>query len=257
MQFVLRLPYLALSIVFVLVLYVLCAAANYTWVDSPFLQWLVYEEILSTHEDSFLEVLSAVLWLLSCAVFLYLFWMSQCKVERFWFLFYAGLSFFALGEEISWGYHLFDYSEYVPIVADHNAQGETNLHNINVAALLGLSEDFPYYRYLANFSHLLNPLFYLFLSGLWLGLPLVKKAGVMGRFVLIKYMPVPSNGFLLFFFLHSVIFICVDVILFNVGYIYEMYIALAALIVGFDICRSSLQQPATSDERVAMRSHDV
>lgn len=63
MQFVLRLPYLALSIVFVLVLYVLCAAANYTWVDSPFLQWLVYEEILSTHEDSFLEVLSAVLWL--------------------------------------------------------------------------------------------------------------------------------------------------------------------------------------------------
>lgn len=162
-----------------------------------------------------------------------------------------------MGEEISWGHHLFDYSEYVPVIAGNNAQGETNLHNINVAALLGLSEDFPYYRYVANFSHLLNPLFYLFLSGLWLGLPLVKKAGVMGRFVLIKYMPVPSNGFLLFFFLHSVIFIFFDVILFNVGYIYEMYIALAALIVGLDICQGGLQQPANSDELVAMRSHDV
>uniref|UniRef100_A4XTG8 Uncharacterized protein n=1 Tax=Ectopseudomonas mendocina (strain ymp) TaxID=399739 RepID=A4XTG8_ECTM1 len=252
MQLVLRLPYLAFSIVFVLALYVLCAAANYAWLDSSLLEWLVYEEILNTHEDSFLEVLSAVLWLLSCVIFLYLFLVSEHKVERFWLVFYAGLSFFAFGEEISWGHHLLNYSEYVPVIAANNAQGETNLHNINVAALLGLSEDFPYYRYLANLSHLLNPLFYLFLSFLWLGLPLVKKTGVIGRFVLIKYMPVPSNGFLVFFFLHSVVFVFVDVALFNVGYIYEMYIALAALIVGLDIFRCGLPQPATSDQLVAI-----
>lgn len=240
MQWISRLPYLTVSVLFVVVLYVLCAAANYEWVQSPVLEWLVYEEILNTREDSFLEIFSAVLWLFACLLFSFLFFTSRSAVARLWLGFYAVLSLFALGEEISWGHHLFNYAEHVPLIAENNAQGEINLHNINIAALLGLEEDFPYYRYLANFSHLLNPLFYLFLSFLWLLLPLVKKSGVLQGFKLLQGMPVASVGFLVFFFVHSVLFIFVDVVLFNVGYIYEMYIALAALIVGLDIYRAKV-----------------
>lgn len=238
MQWVSRLPYFAVSVLFVVVLYVLCAAAHYTWVQSPTLEWLVYEEILNTREDSFLEMLSAMLWLFAFLLFSYLALTSRSSVERFWLGFYAALSLFACGEEVSWGHHLFNYVEHVPLIAENNAQGETNLHNINVAALLGLDESFPYYRYLANISHLLNPLFYLFLSCLWLLLPLVKSFDVLRDFKLLQGMPVASVGFMVFFFVHSVLFIFIDVVLFNVGYIYEMYIALAALIVGLDIYRA-------------------
>lgn len=233
-----RMPYLAISVLFVVVLYVLCAATNYAWVQSATIEWLVYEEILNTREDSFLEIFSAVLWMLAFAVFAYLLFISKSILERCWLGFYALLSFFAFGEEVSWGHHLFNYAEHIPLIVENNAQGETNLHNLNVAALLGLSEDFPYYRYFANFSHLLNPLFYLFLSGLWLLLPLLKKTGVLRGFKLFQAVPVASNGFLVFFGVHSVLFILIDVFLFNVGYIYEMYIALAALIVGLDIYRA-------------------
>ncbi|MDH1147181.1 hypothetical protein N5C60_21520 [Pseudomonas mosselii] len=234
-----KLPYLGASVVFVVALYVLCAVDNYAWFESSTLKWLVTEQILSTNEDSFLEVLSAVLWAVAFGVFCSLFMRSRSTVERCWLALYAAVSLFAFGEETSWGYHWFNYADAVPLLTAHNAQGETNLHNINVAEILGVSREATYYYYLENVSHLLNPLFYLFLSGLWLGLPLVKMSGAFKSLSLLRDMPVASMGFLVFFLLHSVLFIFVDVVLFNVGFIYEMFIALAALLVGLDIARAN------------------
>ena len=235
-----KLPYLSASVVFVVALYLLCAVDNYAWVESSSLKWLVTEQILSTNEDSFLEVLSAVLWSVAFGLFVSLFMRSRSTVERCWLALYAAVSLFAFGEETSWGYHWFDYTDAVPLLTSHNAQGETNLHNINVAEILGVSSEASYYYYLENVSHLLNPLFYLFLSGLWLGLPLLKMSGAFRSMSLLRDMPVASTGFLAFFFLHSVCFIFVDVVLFNVGFIYEMFIALAAVLVAADITRNNV-----------------
>ncbi|PYC22961.1 hypothetical protein [Pseudomonas mosselii] len=237
-KWLLKAPYLRVSVVFVVALYVLCAVDNYTWVESSALKWCVTEQILSTNEDSFLEVLSALLWAMAFGVFCSLFMRSRSVVERCWLALYAAVSLFAFGEETSWGYHWFNYADAVPLLTSHNAQGETNLHNINVAEILGVSSEATYYYYLENVSHLLNPLFYLFLSGLWLGLPLVKMSGAFKSMSLLREMPVASVGFLSFFLIHSVLFIVVDVALFNVGFIYEMFIALAAVLVGLDITRT-------------------
>lgn len=240
MRVPIRVTYLGVAVFFVVVLYGLCAIENYGVLQSETLKWLVYEEILSTHEDSFLEVFSAVLWCFAFLLFAHLAFRSLSGYERLWLVFFAALSLFAFGEEISWGHHLFDYSAHIPLVIENNAQGETNLHNINVAALLGLEEDFPYYRYLANLSHLLNPVFYLLLSFLWLGLPLVKISGVFSGYKVISQMPVASTRFMIFFFVHSLAFITVDVLFFNVGYIYEMFVGLAAVLVALDVRRSLL-----------------
>ncbi len=94
-------------------------------------QW--YENSYAV-EDGFIEWLTVIpLLIASVTAILYL---TRLSARRSWLfvvsvLVIALFSFFAAGEEISWGQRLFGIqsSEYFK---EHNAQGETNLHNLVV-----------------------------------------------------------------------------------------------------------------------------
>jgi len=49
---------------------------------------------------------------------------------------------------------------------------------------------------------------------------------------------VPSSGFMVFFVIHAVVFIFIDVLLFNVGQVFEMFVSLASVMVALDMMKS-------------------
>ncbi|HEB26484.1 MAG TPA: hypothetical protein ENI05_01730 [Porticoccus sp.] len=206
------------------------------------MDWLVNEQMLTNAEDSFFEIFSAVAWFFAAILFFFLNRVSVKKnlsgLHKLWFLLFFILSVFAFGEEISWGDHLFDYSHDLGIV-QINAQQETNIHNVNLSKILDLSEESAFYPYLDNFGYILTPLFYLVLAFIWVFLPLIKLKTSLGNHALFKDMPVPSIGFMVFFIIHGVFFVFIDVALFNVGPVFEMFIGLAAVIVALDMIKNA------------------
>ena len=91
-------------------------------------------------EDQFFENIGAIGFFLTSAVFLYGFVRSKKKpfVNVFYhrlrmllLLGFALLFFFAAGEEISWGQRIFNVATPETLKAI-NAQGELNVHNINI-----------------------------------------------------------------------------------------------------------------------------
>lgn len=113
-----------LSIVFILVIagIVICR------VDK---QW--FEDVY-THEDGFVE--NFTVFPLSIALVVSLTYIIKLGAKRSWMfilcmLFAAVFSVFVAGEEISWGQRLF-HVQSSEFFKEHNAQGETNLHNMVV-----------------------------------------------------------------------------------------------------------------------------
>jgi hypothetical protein len=88
-----------------------------------------------TLEDGLFETLGAVA-LFAASVMLVVLWRRRARDEsRIYRLVLLGLAvifFFAAGEEISWGQHLFDWRT-PESFAEHNVQGETTLHNLEQA----------------------------------------------------------------------------------------------------------------------------
>lgn len=82
-------------------------------------------------------------------------------------------------------------------------------------------------------GYVLTPMFYLVLTFLWVGLPLLQI--LFSKSALLSEMPVPSTQFMIFFVLHAGIFILIDVKFFNVGQVFEMFIAIAAVGVALDM----------------------
>lgn len=209
--------------------------------ESNFAQ-IINNQLLSNNELSFVELLSALAW--SAAIMVFVAVCIKCKVfvnrgiKSFWLIVFTLVAILAFGEEISWGDHFFDYSVENEL-SQFNAQGETNLHNINLIELLDLDvkEDSGVYRYLHNAGHALTPIFYLLLAILWVGLPLV--ANFFSKIKLIANIPQPSREFIYLFLVHSVIFILVDTLLINVGQLFEMFIGFCALIVALDLYYST------------------
>ena len=94
---------------------------------------LYFDEVY-TKEDGFVEYGTALLLLCSSILLLYRFFKLSKKKKLPWkigILAMALVFFFGAGEEISWGQRIFNVqsSEYF---IEHNAQGETNLHNLVV-----------------------------------------------------------------------------------------------------------------------------
>lgn len=92
-----------------------------------------------TDEDSWIENISALAFLLASILFFVSFWKSNgsglnlgfLKTKRNWIFLAIGLMFFvAFGEEISWGQRIFGWST-PEALAEVNYQQETNLHNLD------------------------------------------------------------------------------------------------------------------------------
>lgn len=92
-----------------------------------------------TLEDGIVENLSALFYFMASCVCILLFFKSKSaekiyflKKRRNYFYLALGLFFFVCaGEEISWGQRIFGIAT-TEWLADHNLQGETNLHNLKV-----------------------------------------------------------------------------------------------------------------------------
>lgn len=94
----------------------------------------------TTKEDGIYENVGALFFLLTAIVFFLLatkpkrFLSENIKsrnIKSFYFLCLAFLFVFAFGEEISWGQRIFNYAT-PEAIKEINAQGEFNLHNIQV-----------------------------------------------------------------------------------------------------------------------------
>ncbi|OOY34566.1 hypothetical protein [Solemya velum gill symbiont] len=248
-RFIVNLDHIKIIIAFIVLIYVACVLDQYEWVSNQYLNTFIHTEMLTNDESSFFEILSAVAWVIATYLFFNLL-RKQVKLEglgkkAYWFAFYMLLSFFAFGEEISWGDHLFDYSHDLEIIKI-NAQKETNLHNINLSNLLSLEKDGVMDAYLKNLGNLLTPLFYLVLAFFWVFLPAIKRW--ISGFSIINAMPSPSTGFMLFFVVHAIMFIFIDYALFNVGQVFEMFISLATIAVALDILKANAQAQAIERE---------
>jgi hypothetical protein len=229
---------LNIVILFVVAVYIVCSFEFYNLTPNVSLTWFVHNHKLTNNEGSFFELLSAVSWCFAAILFFLLVrksWkIKQIRHSSMWFMFFFVLSVFAFGEEISWGSHLFNYSSKLAIVKA-NAQGEANIHNINLIKILSLDYekgDFLY-PYLRNLTKFLTPAFYLTLALFWVFLPWLKPK-LIGCSA-IKALPTPSVSFTVFYCCHAVLFIFIDVTLFNVGQVFEMFISLAAVIVALDM----------------------
>ncbi len=185
--------------------------------------------------ESAIEFVEAFLWIAAFGLFSY----STVKTwprrhpQRWWFAFFALFCFFAAGEELSWGQHLgiVEPSEALGAI---NAQGELNVHNLNVAMVLGLAPSHPLYPYLDNFNLILNPLVYLFCTIIWVGVPLVRRYDVLARSAILKTFPLPATGTSVFFAANVVAYAVVDKLLFDVGELFEFAISVTVCMHALD-----------------------
>lgn len=98
------------------------------------------EQVFRDHyvpEDGFLENFTAVMLFAAGAVAVWRLIMRGRGKSRSFFVttsVIALLAFFGAGEEISWGQRIFDWQS-GEFFTTHNAQGETNLHNLTVGDL--------------------------------------------------------------------------------------------------------------------------
>jgi len=233
--------YLLFSIVLIVLLYVLSAIQFYELIDSPLLYSIVRQHILSNIEFSSIEILSSLLWLFALMIFCHNL-VRSVKIHRWnkttlWFAFFALLCLAALGEETSWGQHYLGYSA-GPLLEEINAQDEINFHNIDLTRIFSVAADNKYHYYLENMGRFLNPVFYLTLAALWVVLPFLKGRRMFLNFDCLTSMPSPSKGLMVFFFVHMVVFGIVDLFFFNVSYIFELFVSLAAAIVALDMSKS-------------------
>ena len=187
-----------------------------------------------------IEIIEALLWAYACVAFGWL-TLRTFKATRdlpltqrlrgplLWSAFFALLAFMALGEETSWGqvYGIYAAPE---AVASVNAQEEFNLHNLDVAEIIGLEADHPLVPYLKNLSHVINPIFYAFFLTVWVLIPGAMRRGKLQGGLWRGY-PLPSVAVSRFFAANVVAWLAVDRLLFDVGELFELSISLTIAMV--------------------------
>lgn len=86
-------------------------------------------------EDKLVEWVGAVAWLVACLYF-FAAWRAgkrhrERSIHSLWLMLLMLITFFAAGEEISWGQRVLGYST-PEILAHHNLQKEANFHNLAI-----------------------------------------------------------------------------------------------------------------------------
>jgi hypothetical protein len=185
------------------------------------------------YETAFIEHLEAILWMVGFVSYGLLALINRRDHAPFiWPLFFAFICFFAFGEELSWGQHLFQY-ETPESVTEINAQGELNFHNLHLASVFGISSDHPLYPYMGNLTQYLNPIFYLFCTFIWVVLPVfLHDFNGRSKFKLLRNFPAQTPRFYLSFLFFIVAYLLIDNLILDVGELFELTLASAGAITG-------------------------
>ncbi len=196
-----------------------------------------YENFIPEGEN-FIEHLEAFFWMCMFTVYGYLFSKSliinKISSTSLWLLFFVLLGFVAFGEEISWGQHIFGFRP-PEFVENINAQNEFNIHNLNISAMIGLSNDSFFYYRLSNITRVLNVLFFMICGIIWFVIPILKLKGFFSNFKALACMPMPKKETVLFCGVSFFSLRVIDMAFFDTGEIIELTISLVALMSGLDL----------------------
>lgn len=172
-------------------------------------------------EDGVIDRAEAVLWvpviLLNFISFVRTIRRNGLTLTSLWYLGMASMCVFLLGEEISWGQHIIGFQS-SEAMARINAQQESNLHNLNLALMLGIPERSAFYPWLTNFNHILNPAYYAMSCLLFIFIPMAKRTG---RWSLLDSIPTPNAQISKFLAVNVFAYLLLDKLVFDVGEIFE------------------------------------
>jgi hypothetical protein len=168
-----------------------------------------------------------------------------------WYFSTAVLCAFLLGEEVSWGQHIFGFESSEHMLAV-NAQAETNLHNLNLSLLLGIPADSSLYPVLSNFNHVLNPAYYLLTCIFFIAIPVAKREL---RWRAFSWMPAPSDRIVLFLAANVTAYLVVDKLLVDVGEIFELALTATYALAAQDLYEQEREAGKTPelDPRILAR----
>lgn len=202
----------------------------------PLADWSAKISNRNYNGEGFIEAIEALCWFAAALIYAKvtakIFGLETERLPKLFLLFFIAFCFVAFGEEISWGQHVFNF-EVPESVKAINKQSEFNAHNLNISEIFGLSKDNFAYMYLRNFTTVLNPLFYLICVLLWVIFPLIKKTMIWkNKFV--NSLPEPFPGTIIFCGVNALIYLVIDKLFFDVGEIFELSLALTALLSALD-----------------------
>ncbi len=157
-----------------------------------------------------------------------------------WFVLLPALCFMALGEEMSWGQHLFNW--HAPdAVAQVNTQHETNLHNLDLGALFGLAPTSFGHRLLWQVMKIANPGVEGVCALIWVILPTLCAYNVGTRWSIMRQIPVPRAATRMLFVIAVVIYIVVDKFIIDCGELMELALSLLAALSALDLAFAAKQ----------------
>lgn len=205
-------------------------------VYSPLADWSARVANRNYNGEGLIETIEALCWLAATLIYAKvtakIFRLTTERLPELFLLFFILFCFVAFGEEISWGQLIFNF-EVPEYIKNINKQKELNIHNLNISQILGLSKDNFAFKYLRNFTTILNPLFYLLCILLWVIFPLIKKTTIWKNKFL-SSLPEAAFGTIVFCGVNALIYLVVDKLFFDVGEIFELALALTALLSALD-----------------------
>lgn len=203
---------------------------------SPLAEWSAKIANRNYNGEGIIETIEALCWIAAAMIYAkttsMIFRSDADRLPKLSHLFFIAFCFVAFGEEISWGQHVFNFD-----VPEHlktiNQQKELNFHNLNLSQIFGLPKDHFAFRYLKNFTTILNPLFYLICVLLWVVFPLLKK-NMLWKNRFLSALPEPALGTTIFCGINALIYLVIDKLFFDVGEIFELSLALTAIMSAVD-----------------------
>jgi hypothetical protein len=202
-------------------------------------------------ETGLLDRAEAILWVpvvvLNVTLCVGAFRRTGFSLTTLWFLGMSCLCAFLLGEEVSWGQHVFGFQP-SQAMREMNAQHESNLHNLNLSVMLGLPPESAIYPWLTNFNHVLNPAFYMLATVLFVGLPVGRR---LLAWPLLESIPTASGEIATFFGANVLAYLVVDKLLFDVGEVFELAIAVAFFLTAVEAYRTVRLEAAGLELRSA------
>lgn len=186
--------------------YVLCVWEHYGAPPS-ILSAFLRDHVNTDHENSFIELFSAVAWGSAAVLF------ARAAVKHWpagWLMLSALLCLTAFGEEISWGMHWAGPDRFSGYV-----NSPWNVHNQSVGGV-----DLVLY---------MNPIFYSVLVALWVLLPVAKRRRPLVYCSGIASMPVPSVATRWLLAVDTAAYLALDRIV-DVGHVYEASTGMVAVL---------------------------